>query len=92
MLDALHKLCHDAMAAAAGAPLHYFPQGSVSVAASLPALAEWSRELDRIARHDEHPWHEGLMLDALLAAGARALRRSAPSRASAARGFDTLPP
>ena len=92
VLDALHKLCHDAMAAAAGAPLHYFPQGSVSAAASLPALAEWSRELGRITRHDDHPWNEGLMLDALLAAGARALRRSAPTRAFAARGFDTLPP
>ena len=91
VLDALHKLCHDAMAAAAGAPLHYFPPGSVSAAASLSALADWSRELGRVARHDEHPWNEGLMLDALLAAGARALRRSAPTRASAARGFDTLP-
>ncbi len=92
VLDALHKLCHDAMAAAAGAALHYFPQGSVSATASLPALAEWSRELGRIARHDEHPWNEGLMLDALLAAGARALRQSAPTRVCATRGFDTLPP
>ena len=92
VLDALHKLCHDAMAAAAGAPLSYFPQGSVSASASLPALANWSRELGRVARHDEHPWNEGLMLDALLAAGARALRRSAPTRACATRGFDTLPP
>ena len=90
VLDALHKLCHDAMAAAAGAPLRYFPQGSVSAAASLPALADWSRELGRIARHDEHPWNEGLMLDALLAAGARALRKSASTRPAAAPGFDTL--
>ena len=92
VLDALHKLCHDAMAAAVGATLHYFPQGSIRGDASLPALADWSRELDRIARHDEHPWNEGLMLDALLAAGARALRRSAPTRVWPARGFDTLPP
>ena len=90
VLDALHKLCHDAMAAAAGAPLRYFPQGCVSAAASLSALADWSRELGRIARHDEHPWNEGLMLDALLAAGARALRQSASTRRAAASGFDTL--
>ena len=90
VLDALHKLCHDAMAAAAGAPLRYFPAGSVSATASLPALADWSLELGRVARHDDHPWNEGLMLDALLAAGARALRRSASTRPVAALGLDTL--
>jgi len=90
VLDALHKLCHDAMAAAAGAPLRYFPAGSVGANASLPALAAWSVELGRVARHGEHPWNEGLMLDALLAAGARALRRSASTRPVAALGLDTL--
>ena len=90
VVDALHKLCHDAMAAAAGAPLRYFPAGSVGVGASLTALADWSLELGRIARHDEHPWNEGLMLDTLLAAGARALRRSASIRPVAAPGLDTL--
>ncbi len=93
VLDALHKLCHDAMAAAVGAPLRYFPSGSISsldTTASLSALAAWSLELGRIARHDEHPWNEGLMLDALLAAGARALRRSTSTRPGAASGLDTL--
>ena len=74
VLDALHKLCHDAMAVAAGAQPHYFPAGSIGSGASMAALAEWSRELDRVARHDEHPWHAGLMLDALLAGAARALQ------------------
>ena len=87
VLDALHKLCHDAMAVAAGAQPHYFPAGSVGGGASMAALAGWSRELDRIARHDEHPWHEGLMLDTLLAAAARALhpvqtRQTGSSRAA----------
>ena len=76
VLDALHKLCHDAMAVATGATPRYFPAGSVRAGAALPALAAWSRELDRIARHDEHPWHEALMLDALLAGAARALAAS----------------
>ncbi len=92
VLDALQKLCHDAMAAATGAPLRYFPVGSVSAGASMQSLASWSRELGRVARHDEHPWNEGLMLDALVAAGARALRRSTGTRVAAAQGFDTLPP
>lgn len=80
VLDALHKLCHDAMALASGAAPRYFPAGSVRVGASFEALAAWSVELGRITRHDEHPWHEGLMLDALLAAAARAL---APAAADA---------
>ena len=73
VLDALHKVCHDAMALASGAAPRYFPAGSLDAGASLEALSAWSAELGRVARHDEHPWHEGLMLDALLAAGARAL-------------------
>ena len=42
--------------------------GSVGGAASLQALAAWSIELARVARNDDHPWNEGLMLDALVAA------------------------
>ena len=91
VLDALHKLCHDALAAASGAPGRYFPQGSIGRGASVSALCAWSHELGRVARHDEHPWHEGLMLDALLAAGARALQASAATRTSNRPGFDTLP-
>ena len=80
VLDALHKLCHDAMAATAGALPLYFPAGSVPGGASMGALSAWSLELDRVTRHDQHPWNEGLMLDALLAAAARALQpTSAPS-------------
>jgi DNA polymerase-3 subunit delta' len=81
VLDALHKLCHDAMAAAAGAMPLYFPAGSVEAGASLGALSAWSRELDRVSRHDQHPWNEGLMLEALLAAAARALKPGAASSA-----------
>lgn len=72
-LDALQKLCHDAMARAAGGQPRYFPAEQVPAGASMAALAEWSRELARVARHDEHPWNEGLLLAALLAQGHRAL-------------------
>ncbi len=94
VLDALHKLCHDAMALASGAAQRYFPAGSVPVGASLPALSAWSRELDRVARHDDHPFFEGLMLDALVAAASRALNSratTAHTRGAARRGLDTLP-
>lgn len=93
-LDALHKLCHDAMALASGATPRYFPAGSVQAGGNLQALSAWSRELDRVARHDEHPYFEGVMLDALVAAASRALnsRTSAGlTRGAPRRGLDTLP-
>jgi DNA polymerase-3 subunit delta' len=94
VLDALHKVCHDAMAQACGATARYFPAGSVPTGASLQALAAWSHDLDRLARHDEHPFFEALMLDSLVAAAARALgtrSTSAQSRGAPRRGLDTLP-
>ncbi len=97
-LDVLHKLCHDAMALAAGGAPRYFPPGSVPRKGRLPALAAWSHELDRVARHDEHPWNEGLLLDALVQQGAAALRPAASGSATPARSpsglprLDTLPP
>ncbi len=93
VLDALHKVCHDAMALASGAAPHYFPQGSVPPGGTLPALSAWSRELDRVARHDDHPFFEGLMLDALVAGASRALNSrptTAHTRGAVRRGLDTL--
>jgi DNA polymerase III subunit delta' len=71
VLDALQKICHDALAVAGGGQARYFAQ--VPRAASLPALADWSRTLMRVAQNGEHPWHEGLLLDALVSEGSRAL-------------------
>lgn len=73
VLDALHKLCHDAMARAAGGPTRFFAADRLPAAADLDKLAAWQQELARVARHDEHPWNEGLLLDALVTAGAAAL-------------------
>jgi DNA polymerase III subunit delta' len=70
----LQQLCHDAMAVAAGASPRFFPtQALPAQHADWPALADWSRELARIARQQDHPWHAGLLLDALLAQGRQAL-------------------
>lgn len=98
ILDTLHKVCHDAMCVAAGAEPRYFPRDSLPVAGAMPALASWKADLDRLARHDEHPFLEALIVDSLVARAARALnsgRSANPStqmRAAAARGLDTLPP
>lgn len=66
VVEALQKLCHDALAQACGAPGRFFPAGSVPRAASVAALVKWQGELARLARHDEHPWQEPLLLDSLL--------------------------
>jgi DNA polymerase-3 subunit delta' len=78
VLDSLHKVCHDAMAVTLGGVPRYFPVESLPQGTSLSALSVWLQDLNRVARHEGHPWNEPLMLDALVAAAARALRRADP--------------
>jgi DNA polymerase III subunit delta' len=81
-IDALQKLCHDAMALTGGAAPRFLPAGSVPAGAAMAPLADWSRELARAARHDEHPWQAALLVESLVSQGhrawdgARALQRS----------------
>jgi DNA polymerase-3 subunit delta' len=65
--EVLQKLCHDAMAVAAGAAPRYFPATSLPPVAAWPKLADWSQSLARLARHDEHPFNAPLITDSLLA-------------------------
>ena len=84
----LQQICHDAMARAAGGSPRYFPAASLPVPAAWPALLAWSRSLQEVARHDEHPWSAGLLIESLVGQGQRALlasARSAPEDASGAR-------
>ena len=90
VLDALHKLCHDAMLQATGAHAVYFAPETLRGRAKLPALVAWSQELDRVARHAEHPWHEGLLIEALVKSGASALAAATPTAAAGSQGLDTL--
>jgi len=89
-VDALQKLCHDALARATGGSARYFPNAGVPARAEPQRLVAWSRELERVARHAEHPWSEALVVEAMLQSGAAALARPAPRSAAAARGLDTL--
>lgn len=73
-IRALQQICHDAMAAKAGAEPRFFPRDSVPVARSWTVLADWSRALMRAARTEDHPWNAGLLLEALLAQGQKALQ------------------
>ncbi len=78
VVETLQKVCHDAMAVAAGGQPRFLPQGSLPdsllAGARIPPLASWSRELLRVARHDDHPWNAGLLIEALVAQGRQALQ------------------
>lgn len=75
LLDALHKLCHDALCVACGAPPRYFPPASLPKpgTGSVAALNAWSRELGVTLRHAEHPWSGPLMVETLVLQAKRAL-------------------
>ncbi len=78
LIDALQKLCHDAACRAAGALPRYFPANVLPQSADAAALTHWMRELNRCARHAEHAWNAGLMLESLIQQGQRALRGPPP--------------
>ncbi len=65
VIDVLQKVCHDAMRVAAGAAPRYFPSQALPPAASLAQLSKWAKELQRSARHAEHPWNAGLLVESL---------------------------
>lgn len=73
VVDTLLKLCHDAMARAAGGATRYFPAQAVPARAAWPRLAGWHRQLLELARQAEHPWNEGLLLESLLGQAQSAL-------------------
>ena len=68
MIELLLKLAHDAQVLAAGGAPRFF------AAAHLPAdtdtdpaaLRQWQHTLLRAARHDEHPWNAGLLIESLV--------------------------
>jgi DNA polymerase-3 subunit delta' len=70
VIDLLQRVAHDAMARATGARPLYFDPAHVPPGAALPRLIDWQRELLRVARHDEHPWHAPLLVEALVTKGA----------------------
>ena len=97
-VDALQKLCHDLMCQRAGAAPRYFDAALLAPLTAgngpqWPALAQWVADLNRAARHDEHPWHAGLRSEALVGQGARLWQtpRSPAARAGGPAGaLDTL--
>ena len=86
LVDALQKVCHDAVCASIGTPCRYFPLGSVLPGADARALEVWRLELQRVARHAEHPWNGALLVESLVQQGSRALAGSNPGAPPARTG------
>jgi DNA polymerase III subunit delta' len=84
VVDALQKLCVDAMRLRSGATATYFASESPGVArlaqADVAALTEWWAALQRSARHAEHPWSEPLRVESLVQQAAVALRPAKPAK------------
>jgi DNA polymerase-3 subunit delta' len=85
VIDLLLKLAHDAMALAAGGSARFFASARWPEGAELPALVAWQQALLRAARHDDHPWNAGLLLESLVGQAAAAWPHAAPARQSARR-------
>jgi DNA polymerase-3 subunit delta' len=84
-VEALQKVCHDALCMACGGSPRYFPRDRVAQDASLAALLAWSRELARVAEEAEHPWSVDLAIESLVEQGREALK-TPRSRERDARG------
>jgi DNA polymerase III subunit delta' len=80
-IDALLKLCHDAMLASLGGRPRYFP--AVPAAPALAPLQAWQAALIEAARYADHPVNAALLVESLVMQGRRALsaaeRQDAPS-------------
>jgi DNA polymerase-3 subunit delta' len=73
-VDALQKVCHDAMLMSAGAAPRYFPASSMPASTELTQLVAWSKDLLVASRQSEHPWNAGLMIEAMVLEASHALR------------------
>lgn len=89
-VDALQKLCHDAMALAVGGAPRYFAAQALPAGARLVPLCAWARSLARVARHDEHPWNDGLLLEALVSEGRACWQEATTRGPRSGRGLATL--
>jgi DNA polymerase-3 subunit delta' len=77
-LDALLKLCHDALLAGLRVAPRYFP--AVPAPPRPAPLHAWQRRLAEAARNAEHPLNAGLLVESLVLQGARALAGEADAR------------
>jgi DNA polymerase-3 subunit delta' len=73
-VEALQKICHDALCVACGGAPRFFPRDRLVAEASLASLLHWARELARVATEAEHPWAADLAIESLVEQGREALK------------------
>ena len=66
VIELLLKLAHDVQVLAAGGAPRFFAPGQLPADTDLAALRQWQHTLLRAARHDEHPWNAGLLVESLV--------------------------
>ncbi|AGX87191.1 DNA polymerase III subunit delta' [Candidatus Symbiobacter mobilis CR] len=76
-VDLLQKLCHDLLRTLCGAAPRFFDPADLPRAGTWGSLTSWAQSLARTARTVEHPYHAGLLLDALLLEAREAMRADA---------------
>jgi DNA polymerase III subunit delta' len=85
-IDALLKLCHDALCVAVGAAPRYFPADIVPRGGDPVRLGICGRELLAAARSSEHSWNASLAVEAHVLRVQRALQRTGQGLQAAGRG------
>ena len=78
-IDVLQKVCSDALAVALGARPQYFPAQAIPPGAVADRLAQWWTRLTDAARHADHPWNAGLLIESLVLHGRACWAASTPS-------------
>jgi DNA polymerase-3 subunit delta' len=73
VLDALQRLCHDALTVQAGGAPRFFRTSDLPPGGDFATLSDWSRDLMRASRTVDHPFQAGLMLEALVSQARAAL-------------------
>jgi DNA polymerase III subunit delta' len=89
-VDAMQKLCHDALVQAAGGMPRYFSAQALPSGARPSVLSTWAQSLSRAARHAEHPWNDGLLIEALVGEGRACWQEATTRGPRGARALDTL--
>ncbi|GAB2481642.1 DNA polymerase III subunit delta' [Comamonas humi] len=74
VVDALQKLCHDLLMLRIGAAPRFFDAADLPAAPGLAALTRWAQALRQSMKTADHPFNQGLMLEALVAQAHSVLR------------------
>ena len=74
VVDTLQKLCHDLLMLRVGAAPRFFDVADLPTAPGLAPLTRWAQALRQSMRTADHPFNQGLMIEALVAQAHSVLR------------------